>query len=87
MNEYIYNITEAEAAVLALREAGLERADNLTAKREDGYWVLEFTANELRYTCYVDGADGTVPGLDFEPAAVESYPDDGVKPAAGVRAA
>ena len=38
---------------------------------------MEFTADELRYTCYVDAESGEVPGMSFEPIPVESYPAEG----------
>ncbi len=48
--------------------------------------MLEFTAYELSYICYVEAETGFVPGITFEPVPVEAYPDDGAA-AAGSKVA
>lgn len=76
-NTYNTKIDSMLARECALREAGLEKASAFSETLEDGYWVVEFTADELRYTCYVDAESGEVPGMSFEPIPVESYPAEG----------
>lgn len=78
-NNYNGNISVELARYLALREAGLDAAYDFSETLEDGYYVLEFTADELHYTCYVDAKTGEVPGLTFEPVGIESYPDEAVR--------
>ncbi len=48
---------------------------------------MEFTACELRYTCYVDAETGDVPGLSFEPVPVKSYAAESFVPGRAVTAA
>ena len=60
---------------VALREAGLADAEFRTLELEGGYWVAEFTADELWYTCYIDAVTGEIPGLTFSPVPVETYPN------------
>lgn len=47
-NTYNTKIDSMLARECALREAGLEKASAFSETLEDGYWVVEFTADELR---------------------------------------
>ena len=44
-------------------------AEFRTLELEGGYWVAEFTADELWYTCYIDAVTGEIPGLDLRARA------------------
>ena len=68
------NITAGAARALALREAGLADAEFRSQELEGGYWVAEYPADELWYTCYIDAVTGEIPGLTFAPVPVETYP-------------
>ncbi len=74
MTNFNYNIAPETAALLALNECGLDSAENIDVSAEAGCWRVEFNACELRWTCYVDAADGSVPGVSSEPCPVETYP-------------
>ena len=67
MNTTTYNISADAARLLALREAGLTGAEFQSVSCDGRYWELEFTADELYYTCYVDAETGEVVGLSSEP--------------------
>lgn len=69
------NTINAEAArSLALAEAGLTSAEFERTELVNGMWEIDFTADELWYSCYVDAETGFVPGISFAPSPVESYP-------------
>ncbi len=86
-NTFNTKIDSLLALESALREAGLDTAADCAEKYENGYWVVEFTACELRYTCYVDAETGDVPGLSFEPVPVKSYAAESFVPGRAVTAA
>lgn len=82
-NNTTFNITAEAARLIALHEAGLDSAVFHSETLADGLWELEFTADELWYTCYVDAETGEAPGLTFAPVPVESYPcAEGAAPSA-----
>ena len=69
-----FAITSEAARLLALHEAGQECAEFDRVELIDGLWELEFKADELSYSCYVDAETGFVPGITFSPVPVETYP-------------
>ena len=81
-NNTTFNITAEAARLIALHEAGLDSAVFHSETLADGLWELEFTADELWYTCYVDAETGGAPGLTFAPAPVESSPPEPTAPPA-----
>ena len=82
-NNTTFNITAEAARLIALHEAGLDSAVFHSETLADGLCELEFTADELWYTCYVDAETGEAPGLTFAPVPVESYPSaEGAAPSA-----
>ena len=87
MNTTTYNISADAARLLALREAGLTGAEFQSVSCDGRYWELEFTADELYYTCYVDAESGEVPGITFFPVPVETYPAEPAAKFEGERAA
>lgn len=66
-------ISLEDARRLALAEVGAAQAEfsGELLLREPGrtLYGLDFSADGMRYACYVDAADGVVVGLSCEPAA------------------
>ena len=50
-NNTTFNITAEAARLIALHEAGLDSAVFHSETLADGLWELEYTADELWYTC------------------------------------
>lgn len=76
MKKTILYISPMQARTLALEAANVKNARFDSQKLLDGgsLYELEFTTEEMHYTCYIDAVSGEALGLDFFPVPVESYP-------------
>ena len=76
MKKTILYICPMQARTLALEAANVKSARFDSQKLLDGgsLYELEFTTEEMHYTCYIDAVSGEALGLDFFPVPVESYP-------------
>ena len=76
MKKNILYIRPMQARSLALAAANVNGARFDSQKLLDSgkLYKLEFTTDEMHYTCYIDAVNGEALGLDFFPVPVESYP-------------
>ena len=76
MKKNVLYISPMQARALALEAANVTSArfDSQKLLESGSLYELEFTTEEMHYTCYVDAVGGEALGLDFFPVPVESYP-------------
>ena len=76
MKKNVLYISPMQARALALSAANVKSArfDSQKLLDSGSLYELEFTTEEMHYTCYIDAVNGEALGLDFFPVPVESYP-------------
>ncbi len=76
MKKNVLYISPMQARALALEAANVKTAKFDSQKLLEGgsLYELEFTTEEMHYSCYIDAVSGEALGLDFFPVPVESYP-------------
>ena len=76
MKKNVLYISPMQARALALEAANVTSArfDSQKLLESGSLYELEFTTEEMHYTCYIDAVSGEALGLDFFPVPVETYP-------------